>query len=86
MILLLLWAFSGVFLGYEAARHGIVQVIVPGLYLLAMLCWTIIGLCLAWYVSRKGSRPRPSAEEARKVYAEFAKRHETMPRGPEAKP
>jgi hypothetical protein len=74
MILLLLWAFSGMLLGYEAARHGIVQVVVPALYLLAMFAWTIIGLCLAWYVSRKGARPRPSAREVSDAWAALSQR------------
>lgn len=74
MILLLLWAFSGVLLGYESAKHGIVQVVVPALYLLTMFVWTIAGLLLAWYVSRKGARPKPTAREVADAWAALSQR------------
>jgi hypothetical protein len=73
MILLLLWAFAGVLLGYESARHGIVQVVVPTLYLLAMFAWLVVGFVLIHFVTSRKARPIPSAADVRRAYTEFAK-------------
>jgi len=81
MILLLLWAFVGVILGYESARHGIVQVIVPALFLLVMWVWLMAGLVLVWRVSRAAPRRVPSPEEVRKAWAEMSKRDKASQAG-----
>lgn len=73
MILLLLWAFSGVVLGYEAARHGIVQIVVPALYLVVMFFWALVGLVLAGRAARPRDRRTPSPQEVRDAYSRMSR-------------
>jgi hypothetical protein len=80
MILLMLWAFVGVLLGYEAATHGIVQIVVPALFLLGMFLWAVVGLVLACRVSHRAPRRVPSAEEVRKAWAQMSEQHKERAR------
>jgi hypothetical protein len=72
MILLMLWALLGVVLGYEAARHGIVEILVPVMYLWALFVWLLVWLVLAVRASRRGPRRLPSAQQIREAYAKMA--------------
>jgi hypothetical protein len=73
VILLMLWACVGVVLGYEAARHGIVQVIIPALYLGAMFVWLLVGLVLAYRASRREPRAGIAPDELRKRWEAMRK-------------
>jgi hypothetical protein len=73
MILLLLWAFAGVILGYEAARHGVVQIVVPTLYLFGMFLWLIVGLALLHFVVSRKQAAMPTPQQIRDAYAQMNK-------------
>jgi len=78
MILLFLWAFAGVILGYESARHGIVQIIVPTLYLLGVFVWAITGLVLVHFVTSRKARPTPTPQQIREAFAKLNKAPRAM--------
>jgi hypothetical protein len=73
MILLFLWAFAGVVLGYESARHGIVQIIVPTLYLFGMFLWAVAGMVIFHFVTSRKARPVPTPQQVREAYKAMAK-------------
>ncbi len=81
MILLLLWAFVGVGLGYEAARHGVVQIIVPTLYLFGVFLWAIAGMALVHFVTSRKARPTPTPQQIRDAFAKVSK--SPRPEGPQ---
>lgn len=72
MILLMAWALLGVALGYEAARHGVVQIVVPTLYLFAMFLWAVAGLAVLHYVTSRTKRPTPTPEQVRAAWARMS--------------
>jgi hypothetical protein len=72
MILILLWALVGCLFGYEAARHGVVQVIVPTLYLLGVFVWLIAGLVLIHFATTRRARRAPSAQEMREAWTKLS--------------